>query len=756
MTKTMIAGMDASAMTDEAAFDVFAGLIDALMFSDEFKTMHSDTMAKVQFAWGPPNEPAKCNYTDHVITIPWPGARVTPAEYAVLRGYAMHELAHWCWTDTHAVAWAQKRGPLTEQVFNIMEDGRINRDLCANSNEYARHALNAVWKKLYHGRKPGPDLIAEHGPNVSPRDALLNDLLISVTPWLERYYKGHRWSDLAVAKRLVYWLGTRTDTVNAAEPLWSGTLQRPLMYLDPDHRRTNGDKMARHVDQFMRDFADVLGADQPPAEQDQQQQQGKQGKKSKQKEKGEKSDEKGEPDEGDDQDQESGPGDDEQGDEPNDGDEPSDGDDEGSGKGDAEGSGKGDAESEGDKAEKPKPEPMNLAKEWDKGSQSKADPIEFKKANARVPKGVNRGKYTNRSELRSESLPSTDPSPDRLRSAVADRYRRRGQAVTGTMRRALAAKSRFGDMTDRDDGDLDPDKLTDVALGKWDAPFMSPGRIIHDRDTAVAICIDGSSSMNEGHVDSSGIRYSEPSSPIKPEHLRAYANALAACQQASNPSLRDAIMAAADGLLASPSKWDEIRRSAENHLKHSYPVGSHVFRPNLIHLAAAKRVEAAGTMLAVHDALRASRVAHQITVFTGTSGHRDTTRGAYVVVKDWKQRALTPTAESIASSGFGEGGTPADGAWRRAVGALMKRPESRKILIVVTDGDTNNDPQAKNVLDAARSWGVETYGIGLQCEAIRGLFPQGSNIPVTGNGVDLTRAMLDMVNGILTKRGSRE
>jgi nitric oxide reductase activation protein len=170
-------------------------------------------------------------------------------------------------------------------------------------------------------------------------------------------------------------------------------------------------------------------------------------------------------------------------------------------------------------------------------------------------------------------------------------------------------------------------------------------------------------------------------------------------------------------------------------------------------------VEASGAMLAVHDALRASRVSHQISVFSlmrGSSPAQHSCVGNYIVVKDWKQRGLSPAAEAVISEGFADGGTPAAPAWRRAVGSLVKRPETRKILVVVTDGQTNNDASAKQVLDTARSWGIETYGIGLQSSDIRRLFPENARVPVTNRDTDLTRVMLDMVNGILTKRGSRE
>jgi cobalamin biosynthesis protein CobT len=69
-----------------------------------------------------------------------------------------------------------------------------------------------------------------------------------------------------------------------------------------------------------------------------------------------------------------------------------------------------------------------------------------------------------------------------------------------------------------------------------------------------------------------------------------------------------------------------------------------------------------------------------------------------------------------------DGGTPlTEALW--AVGEdLHNRPESRKLLVVMTDGQPNNQTSAKATIRALRSIGIEVIGIGIQIESIEHLF----------------------------------
>lgn len=70
------------------------------------------------------------------------------------------------------------------------------------------------------------------------------------------------------------------------------------------------------------------------------------------------------------------------------------------------------------------------------------------------------------------------------------------------------------------------------------------------------------------------------------------------------------------------------------------------------------------------------------------------------------------------------GGTPLTEGLVVAARELLARPESRKAMIVLTDGDPHNRPQAKLMIDYLARSGVEIYGIGIQSTSVEGLFPE--------------------------------
>lgn len=69
------------------------------------------------------------------------------------------------------------------------------------------------------------------------------------------------------------------------------------------------------------------------------------------------------------------------------------------------------------------------------------------------------------------------------------------------------------------------------------------------------------------------------------------------------------------------------------------------------------------------------------------------------------------------------GGTPMGAGVRFACRQMVVRPESRKLMIVVTDGCPDSQQDAVNALSMATGIGIETIGIGLGTQSVRHLFP---------------------------------
>jgi hypothetical protein len=296
---------------------------------------------------------------------------------------------------------------------------------------------------------------------------------------------------------------------------------------------------------------------------------------------------------------------------------------------------------------------------------------------------------------------------------LPDVLRRRGARVASTLRRALAAKSRFGDETDMDDGDLDPDKLPEIARGKWETPFMRPGRIIHDRDTAVHICLDGSGSMS-----------SPPS-----EGLRRWVNTITSDEQLAREP-QECIDLICKKL--NPDAAGTLQDLAAEFIRHTKSTKLSVW--DMIYQLMQARIWISGASLAVHDALRTSRIAHEVSAFSGP----------YVVLKNWKQR------------GFPAGGTPAGSSWKNSLGSLLKRRETRRILIVMSDGEIEDDEAnlGRAVIQTARELGIECYGFGIMSSGVARVFPRNDkSVSTVEYGDDLNRRLQDLVHGILTHAG---
>jgi cobalamin biosynthesis protein CobT len=75
--------------------------------------------------------------------------------------------------------------------------------------------------------------------------------------------------------------------------------------------------------------------------------------------------------------------------------------------------------------------------------------------------------------------------------------------------------------------------------------------------------------------------------------------------------------------------------------------------------------------------------------------------------------------------------------------------ESRKIVLILTDGDPDSFNVALEAIEDGRRFGVEIYGLGIMSEAITKLLPHHSR--TINDLFELAPAMFDMLRGALVK-----
>ncbi|CAM5560477.1 VWA domain-containing protein [Eoetvoesiella caeni] len=92
------------------------------------------------------------------------------------------------------------------------------------------------------------------------------------------------------------------------------------------------------------------------------------------------------------------------------------------------------------------------------------------------------------------------------------------------------------------------------------------------------------------------------------------------------------------------------------------------------------------------------------------------------------------------------GGTPmAEAIWYSAF-ELSKTREQRKMLVVITDGDPSNRPAVKSVVDLCEASEMEVIGIGVETEAVTGLF---SRTIVINDPSDLRNTLFKLMENAL-------
>ncbi|MDD3311528.1 hypothetical protein [Pseudodesulfovibrio sp.] len=76
-------------------------------------------------------------------------------------------------------------------------------------------------------------------------------------------------------------------------------------------------------------------------------------------------------------------------------------------------------------------------------------------------------------------------------------------------------------------------------------------------------------------------------------------------------------------------------------------------------------------------------------------------------------------------------------------------PESRKIILILTDGDPDSFNVAFNAIEEGRRFGIEIYGLGIMSEAISKLLPDHSR--TISDLSELAPAMFAMLRGALVE-----
>lgn len=127
--------------------------------------------------------------------------------------------------------------------------------------------------------------------------------------------------------------------------------------------------------------------------------------------------------------------------------------------------------------------------------------------------------------------------------------------------------------------------------------------------------------------------------------------------------------------------------------------------------------QAANAALATALAYDVQGIETQVSVFPVYKRDGGSTDEGVAVVKRWgeKPRALAARIGSIDTSG----GTPMAEALMFAASDILRREESLKLVIVVTDGDPNDEVATKEVIETARRAGIVVAALGIGVDPSR-------------------------------------
>ena len=115
------------------------------------------------------------------------------------------------------------------------------------------------------------------------------------------------------------------------------------------------------------------------------------------------------------------------------------------------------------------------------------------------------------------------------------------------------------------------------------------------------------------------------------------------------------------------------------------------------------------------------------------------------VLKDFDEQVRGVTGRFVVDV---DGCTPLGGAMLAVAPELARRQEQRKMLIVATDGDPDDPERVKQLVKLYAQSGVEVVGVGIQSDAVRGLFPSWT---VIDKVEDLSTSLFNIVKDKLKR-----
>lgn len=104
----------------------------------------------------------------------------------------------------------------------------------------------------------------------------------------------------------------------------------------------------------------------------------------------------------------------------------------------------------------------------------------------------------------------------------------------------------------------------------------------------------------------------------------------------------------------------------------------------------------------------------------------------------------------MARDNFGmdaSGGTPLAGALWWVIHTLQAQKETRKLIIIITDGAPDDFPSARQAIVKAEKLGMDVFAIGILTDSVAGLV--GRNGQTIKNVDDLPAAMFDLLSNVL-------
>lgn len=98
------------------------------------------------------------------------------------------------------------------------------------------------------------------------------------------------------------------------------------------------------------------------------------------------------------------------------------------------------------------------------------------------------------------------------------------------------------------------------------------------------------------------------------------------------------------------------------------------------------------------------------------------------------------------------GSTPMDSALWWTMQQMHSLPETRKLILLITDGEPDDQERTREALKAIRTFGMEVYGIGIATQSIEKILPDNStSIALIG---ELAPAMFSILRKALLSRSS--